>query len=132
MSIISKISNILKLYQKGFTLVEILIVIAILGLLVAITVPNMSSFTDSGTLNAASTELNNIKTAATAYYGSNNNEWPSDSTQLIPYLSGSPKATYSFDTINGFVIGVSNVSWSGITWSAPAGPTYTQDGKWIK
>jgi prepilin-type N-terminal cleavage/methylation domain-containing protein len=76
--------------QRGFTLIEILIVIGILGVLAGIVAPNVSGFLGTGNLSAASTELGNVKTAALAYYGQNG-VWPGDSSALGPFIEGQPK-----------------------------------------
>ena len=118
--------------QKGFTLIELIIVIAIMGLLSGVIIPNVSGFVNTGTLNAANTELQNVKTAALAYQAQNN-VWPNDTSDLTAFINGTLKATYTFDSTNGFVTGASGVSWTGVTWSQPPGsPPYIQDGEWIK
>jgi prepilin-type N-terminal cleavage/methylation domain-containing protein len=117
--------------QEGFTLIELLIILGILGILAAIAIPNVSGFLGTGCLSAANTELQNVKTAAIAYYAEFKT-WPHDSTQLVDRLVGNARAQYSFEDTNGFVIEATNVSWSGITWSAPPGPSYSSDGKWGK
>jgi prepilin-type N-terminal cleavage/methylation domain-containing protein len=122
----------LKPGQMGFTLIELLIVIAILGMLAGIVVPNVSGFLTTGNLGAATTELQNVKTAALAYKAQNN-VWPGDTNDLTAFVSGSLHATYTFDSTSGFVTGASGVSWAGITWSPPPGsPPYICDGEWIK
>jgi prepilin-type N-terminal cleavage/methylation domain-containing protein len=115
--------------QRGFTLIEILIVAAILGLLAGVAIPNVAVMRARGAANAANTELANVHTAAIAYLAEHLG-WPSDSTDLDEYLQGQPKATYVFDGGTGFVVSVSDVTWSGIHWYPPAGSPPSADGLW--
>jgi prepilin-type N-terminal cleavage/methylation domain-containing protein len=52
---------------KGFTLVELLVVIVILGILAAVVVFAVSGITDRGKTNACKTEVRTVKTAVEAY-----------------------------------------------------------------
>lgn len=54
--------------QKGFTLVELLIVVIILAILAAIVVPQFASTTDDAKLAALDTNLSNIRASIDLYY----------------------------------------------------------------
>lgn len=89
--------------QKGFTLMELLIVVAILGIIAGVVALNLGGFLTVGKLNAANTEAENIKTAAIAYYAEKGS-WPSSSTDLTPtYIRGTLTGTYTFDPATGLI-----------------------------
>lgn len=53
--------------KKGFSLVELIIVIAILGILAAIITPNVAKFTDSAKISRAVSDAKTIVSAVDAY-----------------------------------------------------------------
>lgn len=57
--------------EEGFTLVELLIVIVILGILAAVVVFAVSGITDRGQVNACKTDLSNLRAAEEAYFSTN-------------------------------------------------------------
>ncbi len=56
--------------EKGFTLVELMIVIAIIGLLAAIAIPQFASYRQKGYNTKAKAELRSYYTACQAYFAS--------------------------------------------------------------
>jgi prepilin-type N-terminal cleavage/methylation domain-containing protein len=54
--------------ESGFTLVELLIVIAILGILAGVVVFSVGGITDDGTTSACKTEASTVRTAQEAFY----------------------------------------------------------------
>ncbi|EPI0629883.1 pilin, partial [Neisseria gonorrhoeae] len=65
--------------QKGFTLIELMIVIAIVGILAAVALPAYQDYTARAQVSEAILLAEGQKSAVTEYY-LNNGEWPSDNS----------------------------------------------------
>lgn len=91
--------------QKGVALIELLIVVAILGTLAAVIIPNLSAFMSMGTQFAASSQAESVKTVSLAHY-TDTQEWSGhtgsictiDNYSLLDYFSWVFRASYHFDT----------------------------------
>ncbi|HGJ8527963.1 TPA: pilin, partial [Neisseria gonorrhoeae] len=65
--------------QKGFTLIELMIVIAIVGILAAVALPAYQDYTARAQVSEAILLAEGQKSAVTGYY-LNNGKWPSDNS----------------------------------------------------
>jgi len=57
------INKLVEPYQSGFTLIELVIIIVILGILATIAIPKFSEITDSSKITATKKEMQNLKRA---------------------------------------------------------------------
>lgn len=81
--------------EKGFTLVELLIVVAIIGILAAIAIPQFNKYKIRGYLAAMRSDLKNAHTAASAYLTDFPNGTINNVTQLTRGgWKGSDKITF--------------------------------------
>jgi type IV pilus assembly protein PilA len=108
--------------DEGFTLIELMIVIAIIGILAAIAIPQFSAYRMRSYNSAAESDLRNAATAQEAYYV-DNQTYKADPNALLG-------STYGFFTTAKVTIG-GTASASQYTMSAFHGSgnhTYTLVG----
>ena len=68
--------------RAGFTLIEILVAVAIIGILGAVAVVNVTANIENAKVTAAQESVNNLKNAVTTYY-LKNKKYPSALTDLV-------------------------------------------------
>lgn len=66
--------------SKGFTLIELMIVVAIIGILAAIAIPKFADLIRKSKEGATKGSLAAIRSAVTIYYGENEGVYPSTAT----------------------------------------------------
>ena len=108
----------MKRNQKGFTLIELMIVVAIIGILAAIAIPQFASYRQRAQDSAAKSALKNVATAQEDYYQQNDTY-----TSAIADLAGSfsPEPSVNL-TLAGTNL---TTSWSATAFHTASSNTWT-------
>src|ERR1700691_1727080 len=72
-------SRVMKTMQKGFTLIELMIVVAIIGILAAIAIPAYQDYTIRAQVTEGATLMDGVKVAMQDYYAQHGT-WPTSLT----------------------------------------------------
>ena len=110
----------MKKLAKGFTLIELMIVVAIIGILAAIAIPNFLKFQAKSKQSEAKSNLGAIFTGELAYFGEQNQYGNFPQINWSP--SGTPRYHYQLgawnlagDNVN---VGASTAGYTEAAWTA--------------
>ncbi len=73
----------MKRTSKGFTLIELMIVVAIIGILAAVAMPRFADLVRKSNEGATKGKLGSIRSALSIYYADNEGMWPASLAGMI-------------------------------------------------
>ncbi|MFM8901360.1 MAG: type IV pilin protein [Burkholderiales bacterium] len=114
----TRLLAILPPLQRGFTLIEVMIVVAIVAILAAIALPSYKDYIIRGQLSNATNELAGLRAEMERHF-QDNRTFQSVTVGTVTFAS--PCSTASLTTLNGRLSGL-NLTMSCPTWTAA---TYT-------
>src|SRR4030066_415725 len=88
--------------QQGFTLIELMIVVAIIGILAAVAIPSYQDYTKRAHVSEGLQLAGGVKTGVGGFYGANGT-WPSNNTSAGASLTITGNAVTSVVSADGVI-----------------------------
>ena len=109
--------------QKGFTLIELMIVIAIIGILAAIAIPQFSAYRKRSYNSAAQSDLKNATTAQEAYFVDEQTY-----TGVVNNLAGASYGLYTSQNVTISILNADTDSYTMQSYHSSGDKTWTIAG----
>jgi type IV pilus assembly protein PilA len=123
--------------QQGFTLIELMIVVAIIGILAAVALPAYQDYTKRSRVSEGLALAGGAKTALAEFVASNN-EWPADNATAglaakadikgnsvtsveVGNKNGQITITYNANAGGGTIVVAGSTTTGGVTWDCKGG-----------
>ena len=113
--------------EKGFTLIEVMIVVGIIGILAAIAIPQFSAYRTKSFNASAQADLRNAMTAEDAYYATNQEYF---ALSVTANASGAVNGTYAVSVSKNVALTLaeSGATYTGTARHSSGDKTYSVTG----